>query len=157
MTDALPVRRRSQFRGRCMEVHHRIFAPRSSLAPIGRALLFRLALPAVGAGAVLVGVAGPAAAQEHVVVRVAPPTPRLEIVPRAPSAHHFWVHGYWGYHPQHQERSEQAVTMNTSTRVTLGAGHLVGARRLLALRGRPLAPALRTASATVVTSRRRQK
>ena len=79
----------------------RIFAPRSSLASIGRALLFRLGLPAAGAGAVLVGVAGQAAAQEHVVVRVAPPAPRLEIVPRAPSAHHFWVHGYWAYHPQH--------------------------------------------------------
>jgi hypothetical protein len=30
-------------------------------------------------------------------VRVAPPEPRVEVVPVAPSPHHFWVHGYWGW------------------------------------------------------------
>jgi hypothetical protein len=48
-------------------------------------------------GAVLVGVPGRASAQEHVVVRVAPPAPRIEVRPVAPTPHHVWVSGYWGY------------------------------------------------------------
>jgi WXXGXW repeat (2 copies) len=58
-----------------------------SLAAMG--LLF-----AVGAAA------RQAAADEQVVVRVAPPAPRVEVVPRAPSPHHVWAPGYWGWrHP----------------------------------------------------------
>jgi hypothetical protein len=53
------------------------------------------------AGAVLIGAAGPASAQKQVVVRVAPPVPRVEIRPVAPGPHHFWLHGYWGYHPSY--------------------------------------------------------
>ena len=37
-------------------------------------------------------------AQERVVVRVAPPAARVEVVPRAPSPHHVWAPGYWGWH-----------------------------------------------------------
>jgi len=73
-------------------------AAASPWASIRRSLAFRLALPAVVAGAMLVGVTGEASAQE-IVVRAHPPEPRVEVAPRAPSPHHFWVHGYWGYHP----------------------------------------------------------
>jgi hypothetical protein len=36
-------------------------------------------------------------AEPIVEVRVAPPAARVEVVPRAPSARHFWVHGYWAW------------------------------------------------------------
>ena len=38
-----------------------------------------------------------ASAEPFVDVRVAPPAPRVEVVPVRPSPHHFWVHGYWGW------------------------------------------------------------
>jgi hypothetical protein len=39
----------------------------------------------------------PALAQSAVVVDVAPPPPRAEVVGVAPTAHHFWIPGYWGW------------------------------------------------------------
>jgi hypothetical protein len=38
-----------------------------------------------------------ASAEPVVDVRIAPPAPRVEVVPERPSPHHFWVHGYWGW------------------------------------------------------------
>jgi hypothetical protein len=41
---------------------------------------------------------GVAQAQEvEVEVQVQPPAPRVEVIPAAPSAQHFWIHGYWGW------------------------------------------------------------
>jgi hypothetical protein len=76
-----------------------IFAP-SSPVRARRHRLVGAFFAAALAGAVTIGVPGQASAQEHVVVRVAPPAARYEVRPVAPSPHHFWVHGYWGYHPQ---------------------------------------------------------
>jgi hypothetical protein len=62
----------------------------------------RLALGvAVAAGVTLASALGSrdASAEEGVVVRVGPPAPRVEVVPRAPSAHHVWAPGYWGWQP----------------------------------------------------------
>ena len=38
-----------------------------------------------------------ASAAPVVEVRIAPPAPRVEVVPARPSPHHFWVHGYWAW------------------------------------------------------------
>ena len=59
----------------------------------------RIAISLVAAGLMIVGVTGAreAAADEQVVVRVAPPVARVEVVPRAPSPHHVWAPGYWGW------------------------------------------------------------
>jgi hypothetical protein len=62
------------------------------------AFVRRLALGAVAAGALFCGViAGerPANAQ---VVALAPPAVRVEVIPRAPEPHVFWVGGYWGWY-----------------------------------------------------------
>jgi len=71
---------------------------KGSMGSRSRALVVRLALIVAGAG--LVGAIGerPASADE-VVVRVAPPRARVEVVPRAPSARHVWAPGYWGWQP----------------------------------------------------------
>jgi hypothetical protein len=37
------------------------------------------------------------AAAQEVVVAVAPPAERVEVVGRAPSTHHFWMPGYWSW------------------------------------------------------------
>lgn len=68
----------------------------SSMGSRGRRLALCLAL---GAGVTLASAAAPreAAAEEHVVVRVAPPAPRVEVAGRAPSPHHVWAPGYWGW------------------------------------------------------------
>jgi hypothetical protein len=56
---------------------------------------------AVAAGLTLASAFGPrdASAEERVVVRVPPPAPRVEAVPRSPSRHHVWAPGYWGWEP----------------------------------------------------------
>jgi hypothetical protein len=36
-------------------------------------------------------------AKADVVVEVAPPAARVEVVGRAPSPHHFWIPGYWNW------------------------------------------------------------
>jgi hypothetical protein len=62
----------------------------------------RLALGvAVAAGLTVAGAFGSrdASADERVVVRVGPPAPRVEVAPRAPSPHHVWAPGYWGWEP----------------------------------------------------------
>jgi WXXGXW repeat (2 copies) len=62
----------------------------------GRAFVVRLALVVAGAG--LVGAVGEREASAgEVVVRVAPPAARVEVVPRAPSPRHVWAPGYWGW------------------------------------------------------------
>jgi hypothetical protein len=38
-----------------------------------------------------------ASAEEEIIVDVQPPAPRVEVIPVAPSAHHFWIHGYYGW------------------------------------------------------------
>jgi hypothetical protein len=66
----------------------------------GRALAVRLALAV--AGTALVGaVCESEASAGEVVVRVAPPAARVEVVPRAPSPRHVWVPGYWGWREHH--------------------------------------------------------
>ncbi len=69
----------------------------SSLVSRGRGLVMGLALAV--AGTAVVGAVGErqASAQERLVVRVAPPAPRVEVIPRAPSPRHVWAPGYWGY------------------------------------------------------------
>jgi hypothetical protein len=65
-----------------------------------RALTVRLALGVAAAGLVGAVSEGTASAQE-VVVRTGPPAARHEVVPRAPSSHHVWAPGYWGYERDH--------------------------------------------------------
>lgn len=82
----------------------KIVAPSSPARPRRHRLVgafFATALAGAMTGGVVLGTAGQASAQEHVVVRVAPPVPRVEARPVAPGPHHFWVHGYWGYHPRY--------------------------------------------------------
>jgi hypothetical protein len=68
----------------------------SSKASRGRALLLHLAV--AGASAAVVGsITERDASAEEFVVRVAPPAPRAEVIPRAPSPHHVWAPGYWGW------------------------------------------------------------
>ena len=70
----------------------------SSMGLRGRALVLRLAVAA--AGAALVGAIGERqASAEEVVVRVAPPAPRVEVIPRAPSPRYVWAPGCWGWRP----------------------------------------------------------
>ncbi len=38
-----------------------------------------------------------ARAQEDIEIEVQPPAPRVEVVGAAPSPHHFWIHGYYGW------------------------------------------------------------
>jgi len=53
---------------------------------------------AVAAGVAIAGALGATrASAAEVVVGVAPPVPRVEIVGRAPSPHHVWVPGFWGW------------------------------------------------------------
>jgi hypothetical protein len=61
----------------------------------------RLVVSLAAAGLLFTGaaVARDAQADEEVVVRVAPPAPRVEVVPRAPTPHHVWAPGYWGWRP----------------------------------------------------------
>jgi hypothetical protein len=67
-----------------------------SMVSRSRALAVRLALLVAGAG--LVGAVGEREASAgEIVVRAAPPQPRVEVVPRAPSPRHVWAPGYWGY------------------------------------------------------------
>ncbi len=68
-----------------------------STSSLGRSAAFRVALGVAVAGAAVLGVARDASAD--IVVGVRPPVPRVEVIPRAPSPQHAWVHGYWGYHP----------------------------------------------------------
>ena len=62
-------------------------------------LVRRVALAAAVAGALLIGTVGQASAD--IVVGVRPPVPRVEVRPVAPTPHHVWAGGYWGYHPVH--------------------------------------------------------
>jgi hypothetical protein len=78
-----------------------LFAKKSASTSLGRSLAFRVALGVAVAGAAVLGVASDASAQE---VYIRPPAARVEVAPRAPSPHHFWVHGYWGYHPHYGYR-----------------------------------------------------
>jgi YXWGXW repeat-containing protein len=71
----------------------------SSRGSRARRIVLCVAL-AAGATLAVAADARDAAAEEHVVVRVAPPTPRVEVIPRAPSSHHVWAPGYWGWHAQ---------------------------------------------------------
>jgi hypothetical protein len=68
---------------------------------IGRGRAIRTGFAALVAGALLLGSAGQAAAYPEVVARTAPPALRYESVGVAPSPHHFWVGGYWGYRPHY--------------------------------------------------------
>ncbi len=72
----------------------------SSMSSRGRKFALHLA---VAAGVTFASAlnAGDAAAGERVVVRVAPPSPRVEVIPRAPSAQYAWAPGYWGWRPHH--------------------------------------------------------
>jgi hypothetical protein len=64
-----------------------------------RGLTLRVVMGVAAAGTVVTGALGERAASAgEVVVRVAPPTPRVEVIPRAPSPHHVWAPGYWGWH-----------------------------------------------------------
>ena len=53
--------------------------------------------------AVLLGIAPvflsetPAQAQAAIRIQMAPPAPRVEVIPRAPSPRHVWVPGYWAW------------------------------------------------------------
>jgi hypothetical protein len=64
-------------------------------------LVRRSLSPLVLAGALCTGVLGTshvAQAQEVEVEVVAqPPVARVEVIPPAPSPHHFWIHGYYGW------------------------------------------------------------
>src|SRR3954467_3391946 len=42
-----------------------------------------------------------ASAETIVNVRIAPPAPRVEVVPARPSRRHVWVRGYWGWDGYH--------------------------------------------------------
>jgi hypothetical protein len=71
-----------------------------SLKPLGRvaaSVLRRLALPTVVAATLMGGlVAGESSASAQVIA-IAPPAPRVEIIPPAPSPAHVWAPGYWGW------------------------------------------------------------
>jgi hypothetical protein len=71
-----------------------------ALNQVAMSLLRRFVLPAAAAGLVLTGAAGGeriASAEEVVeVVSVAPPAPRVEVIPARPSPNHFWIPGYYG-------------------------------------------------------------
>jgi hypothetical protein len=73
----------------------------STIASRAGGVLLGLAVASAGALAVSVAAEGQASAHEEVVVRVRPPEPRVEVVPRSPSPRHVWAPGYWGWHPQH--------------------------------------------------------
>ncbi len=75
----------------------RIFS-NGSIVSLGRLLALRLAVAAGGAALVGAVAEGQASAQEFD-VRVAPPAPRVEVIPRAPSARYVWAPGYWGFRP----------------------------------------------------------
>jgi hypothetical protein len=68
-----------------------------------RRAALRLSSHALAGALALASIAGtltwaPAAlAQEEVVVEAQPPAPRVEVIPRVPSPHHFWIHGYYGW------------------------------------------------------------
>ena len=38
-----------------------------------------------------------ASGQEEIEIEIAPPAPRVEVIPVAPSPRHFWIHGYYGW------------------------------------------------------------
>jgi WXXGXW repeat (2 copies) len=73
-------------------------SPDSTMGSPSRPLR-RLVLSLAAAGLLIAGstAARDAAADGEVVVRVAPPAPRVEVVPRAPTLHHVWAPGYWGW------------------------------------------------------------
>jgi hypothetical protein len=64
---------------------------------LGHSFVRRLALGAVVVGALVFGVLGGERQAAAQVVEVAPPAVRVEVVPRAPSPHVFWIGGYWGW------------------------------------------------------------
>jgi hypothetical protein len=74
---------------------------RSFVSPILRCLV-----PAAAAGMVLTGVAGgeSTASAQVVILPLAPPPPRVEVITRAPDRAHFWAPGYWGYEPGYGQR-----------------------------------------------------
>ena len=54
----------------------------------------------VVAGACLMGTphgVSVASARPIIDVRIAPPAPRVEVVPARPSPRHVWTHGYWAW------------------------------------------------------------
>ncbi len=55
------------------------------------------ALVAITLGLAVMGASPVARAQEEIEIEVAPPTPRVEVIPVAPSPRHFWIPGYWGW------------------------------------------------------------
>ena len=50
---------------------------------------------------VQVGGVRPALAETFVDVQIAPPAPRVEVMPRRPSPRHLWIRGYWGWDGAH--------------------------------------------------------
>jgi hypothetical protein len=74
-------------------------ASMTTCGAIGRYRVIRAGFAALFAGALLLGSAGQAAAYQEGVVRAAPPAARVEVNRGAPSPHHFWVGGHWGYRP----------------------------------------------------------
>jgi len=56
-----------------------------------------LILGALPLGLVSATTSHDAFAEEEVEIEIQPPAPRVEVIPVAPSARHFWVHGYWGW------------------------------------------------------------
>lgn len=75
--------------------------PLIAFVDVSSFLVRRLAVPAVAAATLIGGLVGaePKAAAQEVVVEapLAPPVPRVEVVPPAPSAAYVWAPGYWGW------------------------------------------------------------
>jgi hypothetical protein len=52
---------------------------------------------ALAAGVVLTGARVASAQEVEVEIEVVPPPVKVEVIPPAPSVHHFWIHGYYGW------------------------------------------------------------
>jgi hypothetical protein len=60
-------------------------------------LVRRLAITSLVAATLFCGIAAGEQTASAQVVVVAPPRARVEVIGRAPSPHHFWIPGYWGW------------------------------------------------------------
>ena len=68
---------------------------------VRRSLVQRLLLPALVGAALACGLVANerTANAAAVVIEAAPPPLRVEVVGRPPTPAHFWVPGYWAWHP----------------------------------------------------------
>ncbi|HXX65580.1 MAG TPA: hypothetical protein VEK07_00245 [Polyangiaceae bacterium] len=73
--------------------------PLSLLSHVVASFVRRCARPAVAAAALIGSFAFAEPRASAQVVFEAPPVPRVEVVPRAPSPAFVWAPGYWGYRP----------------------------------------------------------